>query len=89
MHTIQGLVKIKGHKLWLDISKVLSIIHAIVELVLEPVEITDSPLDLVPKTLPLLIVLMLLKFLSDIHPLDIELKRTELITHVKNIQQGI
>ena len=88
VHTFQGFVKVEGHKLWLDIGKILSIIHSIVKLVLEPIEVTDSPFDFVPKTFSLLIVLVLFKLLCDVHPLNIKFKRTQLITSVKNIYKG-
>lgn len=76
VHTVKGFVKIEWNKFWLGVAEILAIIHSIVELILKPIEVTDAPLNLVPKTLPLLIVLVLLQFLRDIHPLNIELQWT-------------
>ena len=85
VHTFQGFVKVEGHKLWLDICEILSVIHSIVKLVLEPIKVTDSPFDFVPKTFSLLIVLVLFKFLCDVHPLNIKFEWTQLIISEKNI----
>lgn len=74
VHTLKSFVKIEWNKLGLGVAKILTIIHSIVELILKPIKVTDSPFDLVPKTLPLLIVLMLLELFRDVHPLNIKLK---------------
>jgi hypothetical protein len=60
VHTHKSFVQIEWNKDGLDVCKVLTIVHSIVELILKSVEVTDGPFDLEPETFSLLIVLMFL-----------------------------
>jgi hypothetical protein len=71
VHAVQSLVKIERSEEWLDLSEVVLVIHAVINLILEPIEVTESPFDFVSETGSFLIFLVLVHFLLNVHLLNI------------------
>ena len=89
MHTFEGFVEIKRNEDWLWIPKILAIVHSIVGLILESIEVTDGPFYFEPVGLSLLIMVMLLHLLRDIHSFTVELQRRKFITSIESFCQFI
>ena len=83
IHALQSLIEIKRYELGLGVSKVLIVVHPVVGLILEPVQIAHSPSDLEPVTLFLTVILLLLHLLRNVHSFNIELQWCKLITFVE------
>jgi hypothetical protein len=58
IHALKCHIQVKWKEDWLCGSKIVWIVHPVVFLVLKSVEITDSPLYLIPIALPLLMIMV-------------------------------
>ena len=85
IHALQGLIEIIREEFGLCISKVLLVVHPIVDLILVPVQIADSPSDLEPLTLLLSVIQLLVHLLSHVDSLNVELQRRQLIAKIERM----
>lgn len=88
-HTIKCLVEIERLEARLGRSKILHVIHAVVALILVPVQVRDCPFDLEAERLLPLVVLMLLHLLRDVHALNVVLETRQPVAQVKGTHQLI
>lgn len=83
VHIDYGLIQIERSELRLGCSKILRIIHTIVNLVLVSIEITYGPFNFISHRFSLLIELLLLHFSCHIHALGVCFKISQRIAHIK------
>ena len=89
IHALQSLIEIKRYELGLCVTKVLIVVHPVVCLILEPVQIANSPSDLEPITLFLTIILLFVHLLRNVHSFNIELQWCKFITFIEHINDVV
>ena len=74
VHALESVIKVKWLKLRLRRREILLVVHAVVKLVLEPIEVTVCPSYLKSVRFFLFVVLMFVKFFRYVHSFYIVFK---------------